>query len=164
VPSHPRTAQTSPLSRFPRYSPPPPIPSPSPSSLLLPPRTPCRNPPSRESTRNPVSIRRRVRGPTYSTGSATDNEIVYYHSCSFSLSFPFSFSVVLFLFLVHSNPVLCSTRFLLGLPFPQLSHRQFLHASLFAIKNHTLLDHGLFSLSFAVYTRLGCIGRPCSLI
>ncbi|KAL0124235.1 hypothetical protein PUN28_006230 [Cardiocondyla obscurior] len=89
VPSHPRAAQTPPpVARSPRCSPSPAIPPRlPPSSLLLPPRTPCRSPLSRESTRNPVSIRGRVRGPTYSTGSATDNEIVCYHSRALSPSF-----------------------------------------------------------------------------
>lgn len=89
VPSHPRTAQTPPpLSRSLRYSPSPL--APLPSSLLVTSSTPNRlpKPPFARVHQEPVSIRGRVRGPTYSTGSATDNEIVCYHSRALSPPLP----------------------------------------------------------------------------
>jgi len=118
APDHPRTPQTPPsLSRSPRYSPPthplpprrffhPEHPHPPP-----PPPPPVLKPPFARVHQEPVSIRGRVRGPTYSTGSATDNESAI--TLSFPLPAPFpallslslSLSLSLFLSLSVSRAI-----------------------------------------------------------
>lgn len=106
---HPRTPQTpSSLSRSPRHSPPL---FPSTLSLLVSSTpSPLLKPPFARVHQEPVSIRGRVRGPTYSTGSATDNEIVRYH--------PLAFSPSLFAFLWFSPRFSCVSNWRLFYSIP----------------------------------------------
>lgn len=163
APGHPRTPQTPPsLSRSPRHSPPL---FPSTLSLLAASSTPSPllKPPFARVHQEPVSIRGRVRGPTYSTGSATDNEIVRYHPLAFSPSLFLPFSA--FLPVSHAFQTgACFTRFLSDPRFSDLLATVYLsaplHSPLEIVVRYWISVHFRYLSPF----RLGRLARPDSLM